>query len=151
MKKIEQYLHLYLGCEVQLIKSLEDGYFEDNTDVPEVGSVGILSLQNNGGFNIYGGSGAEEWSYGVCFKDNSNITFWDAKDFKPILRPLSDKTQEEHDYVHALLKDRIINNLGNGDLLVTGFAEITAYLLSKHFDLFGLHEASLCLYKNDLK
>lgn len=25
------------------------------------------------------------------------------------------------------------------------------YLLSKHFDLFGLHEAGLCLYETDLK
>lgn len=35
--------------------------------------------------------------------------------------------------------------------LVRNQYEITGYLLSKHFDIFGLHDAGLCLYEEDLK
>jgi len=72
-------------------------------------------------------------------------------DFKLILRPLSDMTLQEQEYCYAIghkrLKGGIVELFKDKLFDATQFH----YLLSKHFDLFNLHEAGLCVYKSDLK
>ncbi len=61
---------------------------------------------------------------------------------KPILRPLSDMTEDESEFV--------ADAAWQGKPTIYMNAEITAYLLSKHFDLFGLIEAGLAIDKTKL-
>ena len=61
--------------------------------------------------------------------------------FKPILRPLSDMTAEE------MLECSSLKTMGT---LFQIMGETTKYLLSKHFDLFGLIEAGLALDKTNV-
>lgn len=58
---------------------------------------------------------------------------------KPILRPLSDMTEEEEKATQA-----IVNEIGFGYELG---ASITRYLLSRHLDLFGWIDAGLAIDK----
>lgn len=62
---------------------------------------------------------------------------------KIVLRNLSDLTEEEYDEQDKLKLP--VSEYGEYQFS----AEIFRYLLSKHFDLFGLHEAGLCLYRNE--
>lgn len=116
MKNIKDYLHLYLGCDF-------------------------------------------EWTNGIVTHQYKLMASWitmiEANDWwgdvKPILRPLSDMTEEEAYEVDSEygsvsgqhLSQALINNdLRYVKKLADGF-ELTRYLLSKHFDLFGLIEAGL--------
>lgn len=64
-------------------------------------------------------------------------------EIKLVLRPLSDMTEEENTHVQAIV-DRMgaVHDAAN-------MAEITAYLTSKHFDLFGLIESGLAVEKTN--
>lgn len=64
---------------------------------------------------------------------------------KPILRPLSDMTEEEEMEVQYLVD---IQGFGYDALIG---AKITQYLLSRHFDLFGWIEAGLAIDKTKLE
>lgn len=64
---------------------------------------------------------------------------------KPILRPLSDMTDKEREEIPKAKMDKW------GVFTIESVAETTRYLLKQGFDIFGLHEAGLCLYKSDLK
>lgn len=77
------------------------------------------------------------------------LEFAGAFKIKPILRPLSSMTEQEKleynklswhgtDGVHAII-------------VSSDTPESFRYLLSKHFDIFNLHEASLCLFEEELK
>lgn len=134
-KEIKDYLHLYLGCWV-LIKPPQD---EDR----RVGQ-------------FIGFSDEHKLSARIKFRSNTpegrvNLLF-----FKPILRPLSDMTEEEHQewmnlrgWVHENFngKEGVENGIhcGFGD----GFS--AAYLLKQGFDLFGLIESGLAIDKTKLK
>lgn len=61
MKKIEDYLHLYIGCETNFGKLVAIDYYSN---------------------------------YAVCLIEN-RLEAGDLKECKPILRPLSDMTEEE--------------------------------------------------------
>jgi hypothetical protein len=108
-KKIEDYLHLYLGCGMRYATHHE----------PQ-NEVYILTVEN--------------LKEAIEFKD------------KPILRPLSDMTEEEFYYVeqHKIYQGEIVQTFP------LGAAELTKFLLSKHFDLFGLIEAGLAVDKTTL-
>lgn len=68
--------------------------------------------------------------------DESGEGVFGLSDCKPILRPLSDAKKEEADYCKTLYRlDRW------GVQTLESQASVTAYLLSKHFDLFGLIES----------
>ena len=80
----------------------------------------------------------------------------DINYLKPILRPLSDMTEEEKNIIgfnaYGILKSR------KGDLIVppteNGFvwaATQTLYLISQGFDLFGLIESGLAIDKTKIK
>ena len=131
-KKIEDYTHLYIGCEVF-------GTYSDQS-----GSKGYLSGVTNGG---------TECEIQFFLEDGINVEedpVWnDVKEIKLILRPLSDMTIEECGYC------KIPPHWSNEDLheLIDEEAwtcEQVRYMLSKHFDLFGLIEAGLAIDKTTL-
>jgi len=97
-KKIEDYLHLYLGCDVR----------HNNGSIVKMNSIALNNMLNNK---------------------------YEMQEYKPILRPLSDMTEEEKIEVRKF------------DKVELPHFELTRYLLSKHFDLFGLIEAGLAIEK----
>lgn len=118
-KKIKDYLHLYLGCEVMYIDGM---------------SLILKSISIN--------------RARIGAKDDDVHFNVPVENFKPILRPLSDMSEEE--FKECDLKTH--PKFWMTDSSIWCFtAEKTRYLLSKQFDLFNLHEAGLCLYKTDLK
>lgn len=121
-KNIKDYLHLYLGCDV---KSLSGG-----TMIYTLTGVGRKQAMFNDGY------GNEMW-----LAEN---------DYKIILRPLSDMNKdEEHEYeaTKKVIKASPVHQIG----VVVNTHESTRYLLSKHFDLFGLIESGLAIDKTTLK
>jgi hypothetical protein len=80
---------------------------------------------------------------GVFYLDYQFLYKWsvDYIKIKPILRPLSDMTDKEYQevsYLHLPVKEF-------GEYQFS--AEMYKYLLSKHFDLFGLIEAGFAIDK----
>ena len=72
--------------------------------------------------------------------ERNGVTIWvEIEAVKPILRPLSDITDEEENETQIFVNEICFGyELG---------AQITRYLLSKHFDLFGWIEAGLAIRK----
>lgn len=118
MKKIEDYLHLYLGCEVQI--SWYYASDERKLHTVFVDPIGPEFLKNKGN------------------TDSPNIG---KVEFKPILRPLSSMTEGEA--AEAKLFDKKVD--AEVDEKIKGVAEMTKYFLSKGFDLFNLIESGLAI------
>lgn len=113
MKKIEDYLHLYLGCEAY--------WQEDGIKSTYPKAIDYDMLKN------------ADW-------------------IKPLLRPLSDITEEELDDCTILSADmmNIISDPFSKERMIVEFecnARVNKYLLSKGFDLFGLIEDGLAIDK----
>jgi len=127
-KELKDYLHLYLGCD---LVSVATGKVVGRME-------GIVA--GNAHFRVSG-----IWYSGP-------IT-----NYKLALRHLSDMTEEEKRMVgfeayQVLRKDDFGSNVIPSK--VVGFmwaAKQTSYLLSKHFDLFGLIEAGLAIDKTKIK
>jgi len=84
-----------------------------------------------------------------------DLEYWDEYK-KPILRPLSDMTEGEHSDFENISFSEDTKNWEYDEELKMSIGESTefnrfAYLLSKHFDLFGLIEAGLAIDKTTLK
>lgn len=117
-KKLVDYLHLYMGCKCR-------DTFND-CDV-------VLTPK------IYAGY-MEQW--------NSP----EDEQIRPYLRPLSDMTEDETQelgcFVSTLspgyIRDALIHKTSYKLQIEESF-ELTAYLLSKGFDLFGLIESNLAI------
>jgi hypothetical protein len=126
-KKIEDFIHLYIGCEVF-------GTYNDNS-----GSKGILTGVTNGG---------HECEIQFILEDGINVEEdpeWnETKEVKLILRPLSDKNMST-DELREWCKRRQRKGWMPGV-----HADNTAWLLSKRFDLFDLIPAGLAIDKNTL-
>lgn len=150
-KDIKDYLHLYLGRELF------------GTYLDASGSRGILTGVTNGG---------HECEIQFFLEDGINVEEepeWnEAHEVKLILRPLSDMTEEEgiecattffHDCEGKDVK--VEDNYGTKKIIwrtasihfpdVYYTPDITRYLLSKGFDLFGLIDAGLAIDKTKLK
>jgi hypothetical protein len=127
--KIRGYLHLYIGCEGESLISY--GFGEDADKWVYCTLIGINSRRNVVIVkcrDIYG----NEW------EDFREIPFIR---FRLKLRPLESMTEEER-LKFAELKD--IH--WEGKLLtVQSMGALTHYLLSKHFDIFGLIKDNLAL------
>lgn len=147
-KKLADYLPLYLGCEVLYGKE-----------------VWVLTGING--------------NYWYVERRNSSLHEVGIQDIKPILRSLSDMTEEESiwvagltftdnvskkkkaEYGRAIIGYHFLEEAYSGELLRMAMEfssndsfELTRYLLSKGFDLFGLIEAGLAIDKtkqNDAK
>jgi len=127
MKEIKDYLHLYLGCEVAVpsIANIED--WEDYF---------LLSVSIHNCIIIHAEHG---------------ISTFKHEQVKPILRPLSSMTEDEKKEIgfaafEVLRKDEFDNKrLPPRNISCMWAARQTVFLLSKHFDLFGLIESGLAI------
>lgn len=151
-KKIEDYLHLYLGCEVEVDSKRPSGNE-------------LVDDKRRGTFIGY--ADPHKISVKLAFRAGPHgqvNTFF----VKPFLRPLSDMTEEEgREYAkHYGIKGDLPCTISeeNGYVKISiGYKnhgaslfplsdygqkpESLRYLLSKHFDLFGLIEAGLAIDK----
>lgn len=116
-KQLKDYLHFYLGCDIPE----EDGH-----------TCKVIGIVDNDVHMIHNYHN----QYGTMPIENA----------KPILRPLSDMTENEKKEAHDIYYTDKIELLAIMDV---AHFELCRYLLSKHFDVFGLHEAGLCLYRNE--
>lgn len=111
MKRIEDYIHLYNGCEI----------------FTGTGYVTLVAVY-------------KEIIPCTSFKIivlNGNIIHELDGDFKLCLRLLSDMTEEERNVLKNIQQVGLSYNQWDG--------ERVRFLLSKHFDLFGLVEAGLAI------
>lgn len=120
MKDIKDYLHLYLGCKVEIGATL-----------PGM----LLGVEGNTAFVKHFTEGR------ICMA---------LKQVKPILRPLSDMTEEEGVEAEVAWKEG--SNYGEtiGQGLNCAYAYRLKYLLSKGFDLFNLIPKGLAIDKSSL-
>ena len=121
-KKLEDYLHFYLGCKVKHAAF---------TKPLKLKSVGV-----NGGT--------------ISGLDFGEIHFdLRAKNIKPLLRPLSSMTEEEMkecgNMIYDYSNDPDLNIWEWRDFEIGLAPEQYHWLLSKGFDLFGLIEAGLAI------
>lgn len=126
MRDIKDYLHLYLGCEVYVFpdETLTNGWLETKRkEMPGLTYQYQLTISN---YNVVLDAG-----------------------YKPILRPLSDMTDEEMDEVwHGIEpKNVLVMQYKNSGMerKVALCSERTRYLLSRGFDLFNLIEEGLAV------
>lgn len=142
-----QEIAMYLGCECQTIHR---GYKpEGGPSYRKIGKLMCIDLVLNK---------AEIW---FPEDEKENLTNFEYREIKPILRPLSDMTEDDCAEVWALIGGT--PHLGNvediREWLMTGETEkvegiiygalegalVTQYLLSRGFDLFGYIEAGLAI------
>ncbi|HRP30482.1 MAG TPA: hypothetical protein PKV73_01255 [Agriterribacter sp.] len=122
--------HLYLGCDVDL-----NGVVYTLTAVQSISDLVIVRSKQD---------------------SRQGIWMW-VSEIKPILRPLSDMTEEEILYVGMLWEkpfpySELPNKIKSPHTLelapsCIGSAEVTQYLLSRHFDLFNLIETNQAIKK----
>lgn len=128
-KDIKDYLHLYLGCKVLLPDGSKDilDYVEIDQDI----------------FWYSKGTDHDDKPVSPCIED-----------IKLILRPLSDMTEEElqecGNMIYDFSDDPELNNHQWKDFEIGSAPEQFHWLLSKHFDLFGLIDAGLAIDKTTL-
>ncbi len=136
-KELKDYLHLYLGCKV------EYGY--DGTK--KIGK--LVGKDDSAGWQVDKLRVLAPYQY---VRDEL---------IKPILRPLSDMTEDEKVVMHDTLwitkeEDKhysVSHKCTYWHLKCCGREkepEVFLYLLSKHFDLFGLIDAGLAIDKTKL-
>jgi hypothetical protein len=129
MKEIKDYLHLYLGCDAMIAEG------KDLYTLTAIQSNSTLCVMRNK-------------------KDSRNGDWIHNKNIKPILRPLSSMTEEEMkecgnlDYDFSDEPELNQWDWREFDTLIS--ANQFHYLLSRHFDLFGLIEAGLAIDKTTL-
>lgn len=132
-KDISHYLHLYLGCKLKCTNE------KCNSDYEYFG----MTISNS-----------------PLLLDKHSNGNW-----KLILRPLSSMTEEEMRDLHRLrfespfqggyeglkLWAKVFTSTDFSNKLIAFKPDEFKYLLSKHFDLFGLHESGFCIYQSELK
>lgn len=120
-KKLSDVLHMYLGCEVFIKKP--------KTRKPKIWTlVGVDNTFENP----------------VRCSNGEYLCACSFNDVKPLLRPLSDMTEEEYD----LWDNGIDGGLVQGTTdMIEQEAKKTLYLLKREFDLFGWIEAGLAIDK----
>lgn len=167
MKDIKEYLHFYLGCDVKVKRKNDKTY--------SIGRVCEVTKDSNHGdwidvrFDEVISVTSMNWDVS---SSNFHTFFFNYDEIKPILRPLSSMTEEEQIFVCHLsmpagwigvklfeatdddwaMRIRMPNDSTDGSrsLYVSKkkfTPELTRYLLSKHFDLFGLIESGLAIDK----
>lgn len=140
MKKIEDYLPLYMGCECE------------------------LQLIYNAGTMVEKLTGITQKKDGIvyCHFLGSSDSYRTAETVKPLLRPLSDMTEEEAGLLLSelrepqMFRDRqmsisergfLLIHLGDSTVVEDLNANAWKFLIDKHFDLFGLIESGLAVSK----
>jgi hypothetical protein len=126
---IKDYLHLYLGCKCHRMGEV------DENDKPIVSTLTGISYDDTQ--RIW-------WAY----FENNESGYSVVEDVFPILRPLSDITNEE-----VCKMNELVNKPTNGEPYphTTKWARRVCYMLERHFDLFKLIEAGLAIDKTSLQ
>lgn len=142
-KKIEDYLHLYLGCKVQYVFTTRTNHQETR--------IGILDgIKSNGAVSL-----------GIVVSQ----THWDEYrlyKLKPLLRPLSSMTVKEictifnEAFAPSFATDNIkavSGSLFGLHKLISEYGDFDSIqkLLKLGFDLFGLIDAGLAIDSTNLK
>jgi hypothetical protein len=125
---IKDYLHLYLGCRVRI-------------EEDEVATGILIGLVERDGYNT-----EHPCRVKIERKGKHSLYYcFDYPEIKPILRPLSSMTEDEKKELDAIEK-----NGSSYPTVAYALAPCFAWLLSKHFDLFGLIDAGLAIDKTTL-
>lgn len=101
------------------------------------------------GANYDAGNGIDVININTLAYLNEFPSAWER--IKPILRQLSDMTEEEHKEHESLQTNYGEVGCGCIGTLIVDNGKSIVYLLSKHFDLFGLIEAGLAIDKTKIK
>jgi hypothetical protein len=133
MIKFKDVAHLYLGCEVlyenyiHIFCGISKPYKTNDKTIP---TISVRPNENGFRSTIYSFEGFDK--------------------IKPILRPLSDMTEDECDEYNRLSETcySVANKLWDQ---IRQESSITKFLLSKYFDLFSLIEAGLAIDKTKLR
>lgn len=128
--KLQDYIHLYIGCDVQ----------RDHGGIIEHGKlVGVSASEVEPGKTVT-----------IINVGLDHFHEWYVEETVLILRPLSDITEEEQDYVwHATEPIGVFEmTFGTQCRKVVLCPDRTKFLLSKGFDLFGLINEGLAVSKN---
>jgi len=136
-KKLSDYLHLYLGCDL---------YIHEQGETPFKSKFEAI--------DVTGRPIAKEYDHHIL---------WKFDEVKPILRPLSDMTEDEFNEIKlefsvdilnayispATYHDRPWHVIVLENRLQTNTLKFNdgMILLRKHFDLFGLIESGLAIDK----
>ncbi len=141
MKDIKDYLHLYLGCDVQVKRKNDKEYL--------IGRICEVTKESNHGdwidvrFNDVVPATSMIWEVS---NSNFHTFFFNHDEIKPILRPLSDMDNNpEHWETYSKLLDGQPGKPG-----IPCKADAIAYLLSLHYDLFNLIPEGLAIDKTKL-
>ena len=123
MKDIKDYLHLYVGCTLRC----DTGFVILMSVIPEI---------------------IPHTSFGIAVINGSESYRTNLGDYKPVLRPLSDMTEEEcnllgwdYKYQGKIISHRA-ENLSPEEVRI---------LLKQGFDLFNLIESGLSIDKTKIK
>lgn len=122
MKEIKDYLHFYIGCEVTI-----EGHKN-----AILGAVGV----GHGKQVIIRWPLEDEWSYA------------DIGEIRPILRRLSDMTEEEEAEMVKTQDDVKLDGYPQITLMVDS-GHTFRWLLSKGFDIFNLIDSGLAIDAKD--
>jgi hypothetical protein len=114
MKDLKEFLHLYLGCNID---------FEDEHGDIRTGK--LLRVKYN-----------HECS--AVIDCNGKRYYRNTEELQLHLRPLTAMTEEEEKTVYTIKGENALNEFE---------AQSTLFLLSKHFDLFGLIESGNAIAK----
>jgi len=125
MVQLKDVIHLYLGCK---------GVTQKRT--VELTGINLMSELKL----LWEGTESDMHGAASCAKDIYSAGF------KPILRKLSDMTEEESYELEMIGHELIINKVSTNEF----HAARTAYLLSHHFDLFNLIESGQAIDKETL-
>lgn len=120
-KELKDYLHFYLGCNVSVRGQIEK----------------LIAVARNGDIETF---------FRGHLRNYYNIN--DDFGVKPILRSLSNMTEEEKAFINQFEAD--YSRLTMNDSLKVD-AEIISFLLSKKIDLFGLIESGLAVTDVELQ
>lgn len=171
-KNIKDYLHLYLGCEVQTNIKIAQGEHKPF----KLAKAKLVDVDINGAYLI-----------GLILENDTDMEIYQPNEVKLILRPLSDMTEEEFTEVvmihWGISRDIIEQKISRIErtkevkqntkfgtsipyvafdkegkhYMTATFSDKSCtpeqfqYLLSKHFDLFRLIESKLAIDKTTLK
>lgn len=142
MTQLKDVLHLYIGCE----SKVTGGEFYDDG----LGKIVVIDHEEH----------LITVSDRTIYDRTKYCVEADISDITPILRPLSDMTEDEVNYVYLFIHNQkltykwqnaimhLSDGIRNGGI---GFTpELTIYLLSRSFDLFGLIESGQAIDKTKL-
>lgn len=139
-KDIKDYLHLYLGCDID--NNVQGQY------VHPYGCVKIDELTPENYATVMGVMNNEERNFKKFGDDKIHYC-------KPILRPLSDMTEEEFLEFKVLADEDFDKMIRIPSVAIktriSHKFEATRFLLSKGFDLFNLIPEGLAIDKTKIK